>query len=225
MEADIRWADATVRSLTEGGENDVRRAAGALNDLAELALTDPDVTASLAVDEVVSNIIDVLKSEGLPEQLPALRTALGKVEKAIKSADAQASRALEDGVGEAQKRIESMPEWVFLRDEDRAEIAERLNAQVAALAAAGLLPSGHLKAVLGARARLHRLEDELMKEVRLRAPQEPSDGRIVRVRPGELLGRAVIRSDTVEPWLSSVRERAESYLSEADELHIEEAPS
>ena len=136
LERDIRWAEATVRVLGEGAEDDVRRASHTLADLDDIFLLDRPAGAELRIDTELAAVKDHLAAESLFEQVAALRTDLRKIDGAIEKALADAVNKLGQQLASIRSRLEAMPQWVRLGDDDRAEIVERLAAPREALAAA-----------------------------------------------------------------------------------------
>ena len=120
-------------------------------------------------------------------------------------------------------RLEAMPQWVRLGDDDRAEIVERIAAPREAVPATTGLPSTRYRTLLGLLARQPKLEADLAGEIRARSAEETTDSdRVVHVRAEELIPYAVLRPEIVDRWLAGIRERTTEYFASADEIHVEE---
>ena len=223
LEPNIRWAEATVRALGEGAEDDVRRATQTLGDLDDIFLLDHPAGAALRIDTELAAVKDHLAAASLFEHVAALRTDLRKIDDAIEAAHAAAVKQLDQHLLSMRSRLESTPQWVRIDDDDRAEIIERLAAPREALAAAVGRRSTRYRTLLGLLARLSKLEEDLATEIRTRAVDDATESqRVAHVRPTDLIPYAVLRPESVDPWLAGIRERTNDYFASADEIRVED---
>jgi hypothetical protein len=193
-----------------------------LANLDELSAMDDGAAESLGLDSVAGQIRDSLASEGFADQLATVRGGVRKVDEAVGTAFEATLKALTADVGDMISRLEAMPQWVRLSDDDRSEIG--LRAKFPARAAAGLTgsPTSRYKLVLAHRAGVRTLGDALVEEVRKRAAPPDDVLRVARVRPDEILAATVVTQATLEPWLSGLRGRVSDLLVDNDEVRIED---
>lgn len=229
---EITWAKAVFEALESGAEADVRKALSVLNAVANLERLFPGAVTDILGTEDREAVEGVLSSERFHERLPELR---GVVRGAVDRAEgryADERSAYEESLKKALNDLEADPDWAWLLDDDREEVAAKLTCDIPETAENGD-PVTLLQTLLVRKRTLAGLIAELREEVKKRRPaepepqSEPSEGEggeqaeeeVVEV--DALLQTTVIASSAeLESWLASLRDKLAGLLKSNKRIRI-----
>lgn len=209
---DLRWAEAVAQALENGADRDVHAARSALREADDLARLFPTDAATLVGPTDRDTVRDVLASETFYARLADLRG----VERAIRDRAVETYRASLNRCAEELKaiqgRLEARTEWLLVSDDDRADIAARLDLGLPSTPDSGQELDA-LKLLLVRLASLPRLEAELVRELERRVPPPPPDEVVVDVAT-LLPTQPLTSTDDLDSWLMTVRSRIEPALAD-----------
>jgi hypothetical protein len=157
-----KWASGVVKTLDNGGEEDIGASRGMLDRLGELA----DLFASvqeLLHSNAVTTITEIVSSESFHQRMADLRDAQRALTRSVRALYHAEREPLLRALDEVRKRLEARPEWIRISDEDRVEIATELVAT--GLPEEPQEPLGALQRVLTRRLGLADLEERLARKV------------------------------------------------------------
>ncbi len=227
---EFRWATAVVDTLAEGAEAEVRRTRSLLGSLADLERLFPGSVGRIMGQEDKTQLQEILSSERFHEQLPDLRSI---VRDALNQADTRYQVTWEEYRGQLRAsldQLESGADWVRLTDEDRAELAAKLDMPQELPPVAEDDDTVDLLLTLTVRQNgLQGLLMDLKREVftRLPPPPAPTPGQPgppveeERVVVSELVRPVVLNSvDELDTWLQSVRDRLAEIIAKNKRVHI-----
>lgn len=224
---EITWARAVFDALGSGAEADVRGARSVLLSLDSLESLFSGSTTDLLGPEDREHVEEVLGSERFYERLPELRGilrgALDRTKDRYKTERTEFAGALKNAIS----RLEADYDWTRLLDEDREEIAARLECDLPETAedddAIRLLQT-----LLVRRRTLPALLEELRGEIRRRIPPEPAPTAAGSGGPAEevLAPESVVRpavistAEELESWLGLLRERLMNLIKSNKRIRI-----
>lgn len=216
---DISWAQAAVEALNDGAEVEIKKALTMKKDIIDLQNLYPAETEGLLPEEDGQALSQVLSSEYFYERLPDLRMVVRNTIERIKEYYKREHSSYQEELCLAQKQMESSSAWGLIDDEDREELAKRLN--VVLPSTKDLVnPLTSLREVLVRRGNLPRLLSQLQQEVENRKPKpkenaaepqaeyisKPGEVQVEPVFIGDLIPLQVIKSpQELEAWLDSIR--------------------
>lgn len=164
VQADYKWMLSVVLAL-KAGEGDIRAARRLETGLRELA-GDFSATRDLVELPGLATLREVLTGEHFAERMDDLRVALAGVGQVLIKRNAEELATYRLAVDGLLQRLEAMPEWPRLSDDDRASVAEDLAGSNLPSEPTGQDAVVLLRRVLTRRAQLPELEQGLVQRVR-----------------------------------------------------------
>jgi signal transduction histidine kinase len=164
---DISWARETTRALDHDGERDIRQTVGLLNALDEIGKLFPEQRTTLASDDGIEMLQDILGSERFFEQLPDLRSTIRTMMAQVNTVYAEEWEQYWQSLQGTETALEAHPGWLLLLDEDRDAIIDRLRATLPP-ESPGPSPIDGLRALFVRRSGLAGLQQELEAEIKRR---------------------------------------------------------
>ena len=224
---EIGWARSVVDALEEGAEADVSRARVLLESVRELDALFPGAGADVLSEADRDAAREVLESERFFERLPDLRGVIRNLTDAAGRRYQEERKSLLEACKAAVACLEAHPDWPKLADEDREEIASRLQTDVPGKPDADN-PVRALQTLLVRRSSLAGLIDGLQKEIEKRKPVPPPTP---PPGPGEPEEEVVTAETLIEPvvitnateldgWLKGLREKLASILKANKRIRI-----
>lgn len=172
---DLPWSEAVAKALANGAEGELQDARKLLRESDELIDLFPTPTTGLVPEADRRTAEEVLASENFLQRLADLRGAVRGIHDCAAEIYAGQVTAYEDDLGEAKLRLEEAEAWTKATDEDRAELAGRLAADLPETAAPSMVMA-ELRRLLVRRSQLPALERQLLEELQCRVPKEIEDG-------------------------------------------------
>ena len=218
---EVTWASAVFEALESGAETDVRNARSMLDTIAELERLFPGTVPDLLPPEDKEATEEILSSERFYERIPDLRSVVrGAVERTEKRyVDERA--VYEESLRKARTGLEADPDWTKIADEDREEIAIKLNCDMPETAENGN-PIRLLQILLVRKGTLPGLIEDLREELKRRIPPEPEPSEVRESGDGyeeEVLDADALVEPTViatvedlDSWLAVLRKKLEAFL-------------
>lgn len=225
--AEIVWARSVVDALGNGAEADVHRARILLDSARELEALFSGSTAELLSATDRETVQQVLDSERFFERLPDLRGVVRSLSDAAGRTYRRERAEYAKAIKSALAVLEADPDWSTLVDENREEIASRLQVAVSDAPDADN-PVRSLQTLLVRRSMLPTLLEELRKEIQKRKPtQRPSllqggaEPEEEVVTPNAVIEPALITTaEELDGWLAALRSRLAAVLKAHKRIRI-----
>ncbi|MGO9120753.1 MAG: BREX system P-loop protein BrxC [Desulfomonilaceae bacterium] len=226
---EITWGRAVSEALGTGAEDDVRNAKSILHAMEDLERLFPGSTTDLLSPEDRAAVDEVLSSDSFHERLPELRGIIREATDRTEKRYADGCTVYKEDLKKGRDELESEPDWRKLLDEDRAEIAAKLDCDLTGTAENGDLVR-LFQTLLVRKRTLPGLVEELKAKIRRRRPPEPETPQ----EPGgdeappeevvdaeALLHSTVIATmDDLDSWLASLREKLAALLQSKKRIRI-----
>jgi hypothetical protein len=230
MPADIEWSKSILKALSDDGERLIREAQKQLDAIDELDELFNGESSIILEDDQRETVETIKQSENFFEQLPALRGAVRRINENIAARFTELRQQFDDQLEDARNELEGLPDWVKLSPDDRQDIAGRMTSSE--------LPSqprpdrelADLRLLLTRRMGLAGLMDTLSHEVQQRVPEEQPEEesseeeseKIVNISSKQLVEPVTITAENLDEWISDLRERLVTLLSEYKEIHFKD---
>lgn len=221
---EIKWGSTVSNALEQGAEDDVRKARRFISALTDLEKLFPSALHVFLTQNEWAPAEEILQSEHFHERLPELRevmrTAVQKTQECYKVEFQTYLLKLK----ETLNSLEAYPGWSTLQNEDRAELAARLNCDLVENAGDND-PVGELRLLLLKKQTLPELLEQLRKEVDRRQPlieigKDPEDEEEV-LSPHMFIVPTIIKTSAeLDAWLASLREKLGEILKRKKHIRI-----
>jgi hypothetical protein len=218
---EITWGKAVFDALENGAEDEVRKARSLLDAMADLEQLFPGTTSDMLSPDDMATAHEVLSSDRFHERLSELREAIGGAMDRTQERFRNDRTSYEEALVRARYELEAEPDWSKLLDEDREEIATRLDCDLPSTSENGD-PVRLLQTLWVRKKTLTALTQELKEEMMHRRPTEPEPK--LQADEGEPPGEEIVEADAlVQPiviatvadldsWLASIRDKLASVL-------------